>query len=85
MIVRIWRGRTSLRATAYPDYGEVSGNRGWMLLRHPLGATMEFMLVSFWDSMDAVMRYAGGGPSIKVPVLYMPSATNLYFPLTDAR
>lgn len=56
-----------------------------MLLRHPLGATVEFMLVSFWDSMDAVMRYAGGGPSIKAPVLYMPSATDLYFPLTDAR
>lgn len=72
MVVRIWRGRTSsakadeyenfLRETAYPDYGDVSGNRGWMLLRHPLGDTVEFMFVSFWESMEAVTRYAGGDP-----------------------
>jgi heme-degrading monooxygenase HmoA len=40
----------------------VSGNRGWMLLRHPLSDTTEFMFVSFWESMDAVERYAGGDP-----------------------
>ena len=39
MIIRVWRGQTSaadadkyerfLKETAYPDYGEVPGNRGW--------------------------------------------------------
>jgi heme-degrading monooxygenase HmoA len=72
MIVRVWRGKSSvakadaytrfLQAGAYPDYGEVDGNRGWMLLRRPLGESMEFMFVSFWDSMDAVARYAKGDP-----------------------
>jgi hypothetical protein len=38
----------------------VKGNRGWMLLRRPLSETMEFMFVSFWESMDAVARYAEG-------------------------
>ena len=33
----------------------------------------------FHDDVEAALR------SIKVPVLYMPSATDLYFPVTDAR
>lgn len=70
MIVRVWRGKSSaanaetytrfLRETAYPDYGEADGNRGWMLLRRPLGDSVELMFVSFWESMAAVERYAGG-------------------------
>jgi hypothetical protein len=33
-----------------------------MLLRRPLGDAVEFMFVSFWESMDAVERYAGQDP-----------------------
>lgn len=72
MIVRVWRGKSSvakadaytkfLQDCAYPDYGGVDGNRGWMLLRRPCGEFVEFMFVSFWDSMEAVSRYAGGDP-----------------------
>jgi heme-degrading monooxygenase HmoA len=72
MITRVWRGRTSaegadayeafLKETAYPDYGEVEGNRGWMLLRRPDADAVEFMFVSFWDSIDALRRYAGDEP-----------------------
>ena len=72
MIVRIWRGKTSvpkaddyehfLQATAYPDYGGVPGNRGWLLLRRPASDAVEFMFVSFWDSMAALRDYAGGDP-----------------------
>lgn len=69
MISRVWRGRAAaaaadeyeafLRRTAYPDYGDVEGNKGWILLRRDLADCAEFMFVSFWDSMDAVHRYAG--------------------------
>ena len=72
MIVRIWRGKTSvpkaddyehfLKTTAYPDYGGVRGNRGWLLLRRPGSDAVEFMFVSFWDSMAALRDYAGGDP-----------------------
>lgn len=72
MITRVWRGRTSaakadayesfLKETAYPDYGRVPGNRGWILLRRPAAEETEFLFVSFWDSMDAVRRYAGDDP-----------------------
>jgi heme-degrading monooxygenase HmoA len=72
MIVRVWRGRTRipdadgyehfLREMAYPDYGEVPGNRGWILLRRPVSDAVEFMFVSFWDSMQALAEYTGGDP-----------------------
>ena len=72
MIVRVWRGRAAagkadaygafLRKTAYPDYGGVEGNRGWVLLRRPAGGAVEFMFVSFWESMDALRQYTGGDP-----------------------
>jgi homoserine O-acetyltransferase/O-succinyltransferase len=44
-----------------------------------------------WESNDVGKTGAFGGDveaalkSIKVPVLYMPSATDMYFPVTDAR
>ncbi len=73
MVIRVWRGKARpanadayerfLSETAYPDYGEVSGNRGWMLLKRPLDDAVEFMFVSFWDSMEAVERYTGGHPA----------------------
>lgn len=73
MIARIWRGRTSpakadayekfLKDMAYPDYGDVKGNRGWLLQRRPLPDSVEFMFVSFWDSMDALRAYAGDDPA----------------------
>ena len=69
MIVRVWSGRTSeakapeyerfLKETAYPDYGDVEGNRGWLLLRRQKEGAVEFMFVSLWESMDALRSYAG--------------------------
>jgi hypothetical protein len=72
MIVRVWRGKTSaakaegygtfLREMAHPDYGQAEGNRGWLLLSGAGAESVEFMFVSFWDSMQAVAQYAGGDP-----------------------
>jgi len=72
MITRVWRGRTNreqadaygafLERTAYPDYGKVEGNRGWILRRRATTEAVEFMFVSFWESMDAVKAYTGGDP-----------------------
>jgi heme-degrading monooxygenase HmoA len=72
MIIRVWRGQTTkadadgyerfLKEMAYPDYGDVPGNRGWILLRRPVSDTVEFMFVSFWDSMEALAQYTGGDP-----------------------
>ena len=71
-VTRIWKGRTSReradayesfpKRTAYPDYGGVEGNRGWLLLRQDREADVEFALVSFWDSMASLRKYAGADP-----------------------
>lgn len=72
MITRIWRGRTSpekaddyasfLERMAYTDYGDVEGNRGWLLLRRATDDAVELTFVSFWESMDALRRYTAGDP-----------------------
>ncbi len=97
MITRVWRGRTGadaaeeyeefLRRTAYPDYGEVEGNKGWILLRRDIADSdsVEFMFVSFWESMDAVHRYAGGDAERpkyyaedRAALLELPERADLY-------
>lgn len=95
MITRVWRGRTGvdaaeryaefLKRTAFPDYGEVEGNKGWILLRRDLAESVEFMFVSFWESMDAVHRYAGGDPERpkyypedRAALLELPDRADLY-------
>ena len=76
MIARTWRGvtrasdadryATYVEETGLRAFRETPGNLGALLLRRPLGdateATTEFLVVSFWDSMDAVKRFAGPRP-----------------------
>jgi heme-degrading monooxygenase HmoA len=72
VIVRVWSGRTSeakageyerfLKETAYPDYGDVEGNRGWLLLKRQEEDAVRFTFVSLWESMEALHRYAGDTP-----------------------
>jgi len=92
MITRVWRGRTRpehadeygafLKRTAYPDYGDVKGNLGWILLRRPGADAVDFLLVSFWDSPDALRRYAGDDP--EQPHYYPEDRAALLEPLERA-
>lgn len=69
MIARIWHGVTPAdRADAYVDYLEASGvkeyretkgNRGVYILRRVNGYRADFVLVSLWESMDAIRAFAG--------------------------
>ena len=69
MIARIWRGATAAAdADAYVDYvretgakasRDTSGNKGFSILRRPLGAAVEVLTVSLWESLDAVRAFAG--------------------------
>jgi len=72
MIARIWRGWT--RASDADEYAEyvlktggteyraTPGNRGAYILRRQQGDRTEFLTVSFWESMEAVERFAGKIP-----------------------
>jgi heme-degrading monooxygenase HmoA len=95
MIARIWRGRTSpgkadgyedfLRRTAYPHYGDAEGNRGWILLRSDQEDAVELTFVSFWESTDALRRYAGADverpkyyPEDRAALLELPDRADHY-------
>jgi heme-degrading monooxygenase HmoA len=76
MIARTWRGVTRaadsdryasyIEATGLRSFAETPGNLGALLLRRPPTETgepgTEFLVVSFWDSLDAVKRFAGDVP-----------------------
>lgn len=76
MIARTWRGVTRasdsvryaeyIEATGLQAYAETPGNLGAMLLRRPVDdgpePATEFLVVSLWESMDAVKRFAGPVP-----------------------
>ena len=69
MIARTWRGAVRGEdADAYLDYLEVTGlkeyrdtpgNRGILALRRIDGERCEYLIVSLWDSMEAVKAFAG--------------------------
>ena len=78
MIARIWRGRTRaaqadaylayLEATGLKDYAATPGNRGVRVLRRIAGDEAEFLLITFWDSLDAIRAFAG--PDIETAIYY---------------
>jgi heme-degrading monooxygenase HmoA len=69
MIARIWRGATRAEdAQAYAEYmgatggqalADTPGNRGVYMLRRMMGDTAEFVMLSLWDSEDAIRAFAG--------------------------
>ncbi len=72
MIMRIWRGITPkdqadaylehLQQTALPALAGQPGQRGAWVLRRVQGDRCEIVLLSLWDSLDAVRAFAGDQP-----------------------
>lgn len=72
MIARIWRGTTDaaraeeyvryLEETGLREYRETPGNRGVFLLRRIEGDRAEFVTLTFWESFEAIRRFAGPVP-----------------------
>jgi hypothetical protein len=76
MIARVWRGSTRAEdATAYAEYmggtggqalADTPGNRGVYMLRRLMGDTAEFVMLSLWESEEAVHAFAGEDISVAV-------------------
>jgi heme-degrading monooxygenase HmoA len=72
MIARIWQGATRagdadeylerMRRIAFSEYLETPGNRGLIGLRRRNGDRTELLLLTLWDDMDAIRRFAGDDP-----------------------
>ncbi len=86
MIARIWQGRTRpgmgksyyeyLAQTGLKEYRETEGFKGVLVLRREIGDQDEYVLVTLWDDMQAVGRFAGPDPERAV---YYPE-DDRYFP-----
>jgi heme-degrading monooxygenase HmoA len=69
VIARIWKGAVRaddadayldyLEETGFKEYRETPGNRGLVALRRVMGDRCEYLLLTLWDSMDAVRMFAG--------------------------
>lgn len=69
MIARTWTGRTRkeeednylkyILDTGIKDIVRIRGNRGAWLFRRHCCEVVEFLLISFWDSIDAIQAFAG--------------------------
>lgn len=69
MIARLWRGETPaakadeymdyLERTGLADYRATPGNAGVWVLRRVEGNRAEFLLISLWESYEAIDRFAG--------------------------
>ena len=68
MIARIWRGTVRaqqadeyyryLEETGLKEYRQTAGNRGVQVLRRIQGETCEYLLITFWESWEAIRRFA---------------------------
>ena len=69
MIARIWHGKASLsraddymdyfQKTGLPDYRATEGNLGVLVLRRGEGQQADFLIITLWESEDAVRKFAG--------------------------
>jgi len=72
MIVRMWHGRVNssksdvyaefMKQRAAPDYGSVQGLKKLYFLRKNDEDVTHFLLVTVWDSLDSVKKFAGENP-----------------------
>jgi len=73
-IMRLWHGEVSIeKANEYekfmiekaaPDYGSVDGLLKLYFQRRNENKTAHFLLVTIWDSLESIKRFAGAEPEI---------------------
>jgi heme-degrading monooxygenase HmoA len=69
MIARVWRGATRaadadayleyLDRTGHVEYRRTPGHRRTITMRRVHEERAEFVVMSFWDSLDAIRAFAG--------------------------
>ena len=72
MIARMWRGQASREnAPAYlqhvtgkvlPELREIRGFRAASVLRRDVGHRVEFIVITHWESWEAIRAFAGAEP-----------------------
>jgi heme-degrading monooxygenase HmoA len=86
MIARIWQGstrpgmgnayRSYLEQTGLKEYQSTEGCKDILVLTREIGEATEYVLITLWEDMNAVRRFAGPDPERAV---YYPE-DDRYFP-----
>jgi heme-degrading monooxygenase HmoA len=76
MIARVWRGEATsdnapryvdhLEGSVFPQLERLSGQKGACLLRRETGDRVEFVVLTLWDTMEAIHQFAGDDPGVAV-------------------
>ncbi|HLO33439.1 MAG TPA: antibiotic biosynthesis monooxygenase [Anaerolineales bacterium] len=85
MIARIWRGfafpekaeeyAKHLQTAVLPDLRQIEGFQGVSLLRQDSAEAVEFIVLTFWESMEAIHKFAGENAEVAVVA---PAAQGLF-------
>ena len=72
MIARIWRGQTRpgmgkaylsyLEQTGLKEYRATEGFKDVLVLTRDIGDGTEYVLITLWEDMEAIRRFAGPNP-----------------------
>lgn len=72
MILRMWRARATVEKSGkyvehatkkiFPALNAIEGHRGAYLLRRAVDGAVEFVVLTLWESMEAVREFAGVKP-----------------------
>ena len=91
MIARVWQGRTRpgmgkayysyLEQTGLKEYRATQGFKDVLVLTRENGDGTEYLLITLWDSLEAVKRFAGPEPERAV---YYPE-DDRYFAVEERR
>ena len=91
MIARIWQGLSRpgmgkayyeyLESAGLKDYWATKGLQRVLILTQNIGDQTEYVVITLWDDMDAVRRFAGPDPEKAV---YYPD-DNRYFAEEELR
>ena len=73
-MMRLWHGKVAIEKAdeyekfmikrAAPDYGSVDGLLKTYFQRRDEEKTVHFLLVTIWDSLDAIIKFAGPEPEL---------------------
>jgi len=68
-VLRMWKGRSSVEKagdyvrhvteSVFPQLHSIRGHNGAYLLRRSIESGIEFLVLTLWESMDAVRKFAG--------------------------
>jgi hypothetical protein len=72
----MWRGQARrenadgyvahLEGSVLPELRQIEGFQGVYLLRRDVGEEVEFVVLTLWDSMEAVGKFAGPNPEVAI-------------------